>query len=143
VPVREIMNTKWILALTVGLMMAVLPDKSSAEVEWQIQSTLKMDKPPLDMAVSADGNRIFVLTEGGTILVFSHDGKLEDTIRAGRGADHIRVGEREDVLYLQSTVNKTVQIISLEFIHHINIAACPFKGPADALVTIVVFSDFQ
>ena len=140
---REIMNSKWIFALMGGLIITVLPIRASAEVEWQIQKTIQMDRPPLDTAVSADGNWIFVLTQGGTILVFSHDGKLKDTIRAGGDVDHIRVGKSEDLLYLQSTVNKTVQIITLDFIHHINIVASPFKGPANAQVTIVVFSDFQ
>jgi hypothetical protein len=35
------------------------------------------------------------------------------------------------------------EILVLDFIQNIDVSDSPFKGPADAAVTIAVFSDFQ
>ncbi len=55
-------STVYFLAL---LIVPVLFTSSFAVVEWDIQKTIKMDKSPVDVAVSADGKLIFVLTETG------------------------------------------------------------------------------
>ena len=45
--------------------VSIFVTTSLALVEWNIQKTIKIDKPPVDVAVSADGKKIFVLTETG------------------------------------------------------------------------------
>ena len=56
------------------------------------------------------------------------------------GIDLDPSGER---LFATSRQNKTVDIIQLSFIKKINTNGSKFKGPADAPVTIAVFSEFQ
>jgi hypothetical protein len=59
------------------------------EVEWNIVQTLKLEAPPLDMAVSPDGRRIYVLVEGGSVLIYSSRGILKEKIQVGNQVDQI------------------------------------------------------
>lgn len=59
------MKLKTAIYLLALLIVPVLFTTSLALVEWNIQKTIKMDKPPVDVVVSADGKKIFVLTETG------------------------------------------------------------------------------
>jgi len=104
---------------------------------------LKSEESPLDAAVSLNGKWIFVLTDQGSILIYSSDGTLKEKISVGDHVDGIKVGPRENILLLTSRKNKTVQVISLDFIQNIDVSGSPFKGPADAPVVIAVFNDFQ
>ncbi len=116
---------------------------SLAEVEWEIQKTFKLDSPPLDVAASPRGKRLFILTDKGTVVIFSSDGKEQDKIDVGNHVDKIEAGPREDILFLKSKKRKTVEVVTLDFIRNINVLGAPFKGPADAPVVIAVFTDFQ
>jgi hypothetical protein len=108
-----------------------------------VKKTLKIEKTPVDVAVSLNGRWVFVLTAQGSILIYSRDGRLEDEITVGNHVDGIKVGPEQDILLLTSRKNKTVQILLLEFIQNFDISNAPFKGRADAPVEIAVFSDFQ
>ena len=128
------------------LAVAVLLIKSnfaSAEVEWAIKQTLDMKTTPVDVAVSPDWQKLFVLTEDGNIQIYSGNGVLIDTITVGTHVDKITVGPQGSVLILKSSQDKKVQIVTLDFIQNINVSGSPFKGPNDAPVVIAVFSDFE
>ena len=137
------MKQKFFIFLAAFLTMVVFSAESFARVEWDVQQKLKMDTPPLDVAVSTDGKWIFVLNDSGNILIYSLNGKLEDKISVGSHVDQIRVGPKDNLLLLSSRKNKTVELLTIDFIHKINISGSPFKGSADAPVVIAVFSDFQ
>lgn len=137
------MKLKIAICLLSLLIAAVFTANSLAVVEWDIQKTIKMDKPPADMAVSPDGRRIFVLTEAGELLIYALDGGLQDSIVIGKHIDQIEMGPKEDLLLLKSRKNRTVEILVMDFIQKINTSGSPFKGPADAPVVITLFSDFQ
>lgn len=114
-----------------------------AVVEWSVLSRLQLDTLPIDVAVSLNDKWVFVLNDRGEVLVFSRDGSLKEKIRVGKNIDQIKVGPRENLLYLNSRKNKTVDIVEFDFILKINTADSPFKGPADAPVVIAVFTDFE
>ena len=97
----------------------------------------------MDIAVSARGAWIFVLTDDGAILIYNSQGVLKDHIAVGAHIDGIDAGPREEILILKSTKKKTVQHVRIDFIHDINVAGSPFQGSADAPVAIAVFNDFQ
>ena len=137
------MKRKYIVYLLAILIVPVLSTQSPAFVEWNIQKTLKLDAQPLDVAVSKNGNSIFVLTKSGTILIYSSDGKLKDKINVGNHIDQIKSGPGEEWLFLSSRKNKTIEILHVDFIQQIDISGSPFKGVESAPVAIVVFSDFQ
>jgi len=126
--------------------MLIIPGlftQSLAFVEWNINKTLKLDAQPLDVAVSQNGNSIFVLTESGKILIYSSDGNLKDKIDVGNHVDQIKSGPGEEWLFLSSRKNKTIEILHVDFIQDIDISGSPFKGTENAPVVIAVFSDFQ
>lgn len=131
-----------ILSLSVLISTAVL-SPCFAAVEWSVQKKLQMEAPPVDVAVSLNDRWVFVLNDRGEVLVFSSDGSLKEKIQVGRHIDQIKVGPRNDLLYLSSRKNKTVEIVEIDFIQNINTAGSPFKGPADAPVVIAVFTDFE
>jgi hypothetical protein len=116
---------------------------SPATVEWDVAGTLNLKEKPRDAAIALNGRWIYVLTYEGKILIYSSNGKLEDTISVGKSVEGIKVGPREDVLLLTSGKDKTVQLITLDFIQKINISGSPFKGNTDAPVAVATFNDFE
>lgn len=132
----------------IGVMLALLifplfPSKSHALVEWDIQKVLKLDTQPLDVAVPNNGNSIFILSKSGKILIYSFDGELKGEIDAGNHVDQIKAGPSDEWLFLSSRENKTVKILHVDFMQHIDISGSPFLGPENAPIVMVVFSDFQ
>ena len=116
---------------------------ASSSVEWNIQKTLQLEAVPNDVAVSPDGRRIFVLTDQGEIFIYSSTNKVEAKINVGKHVDKIQMNPKGHILILNSRKNKTVQVITLDFIQNINVSGSPFKGPEDASIVIAVFDDFQ
>ncbi len=114
-----------------------------AEVETEVTATLKLQNPPIDMEVSMNGQRIYVLDNQGQLLIYNPAGVLLNTVKVGADVNQIKIGPRDDQLYLSNPKDNTVQVLNLSFTHAIDIAGSPFKGPANAPVAIVVFSDFQ
>jgi hypothetical protein len=116
---------------------------ASAEVEWAVKQTLDLKTTPVDVAVSPDWQKLFILTESGDIQIYSGNGVLIDTITVGTHVDKITVGPQGSVLILKSSQDKKIQIVTLDFIQNINVAGSPYKGADDAPVVIAVFSDFE
>ena len=137
------MKSRFAIFLVTMLLLVTWLASSSATVEWDVQSTLKLDKKVRDAAMSNNGKWIFVLTEKGEILIYTSAGKLEGTISVGKSVEGIKAGPREDVLLLTSGKAKTVQVITLDFIQKINISGSPFKGKAEAPVAVATFNDFE
>jgi DNA-binding beta-propeller fold protein YncE len=114
-----------------------------AAVESRLQKTLAIDGVPVDVVVSQDGKRTFVLIAGGNVSIYDQLGNQTDTINVGPHVDQIEIGPRGERLFASSRQNKTVEIIRLDFIHKINTLGSPSKGSFEAPVVIAVFSDFQ
>jgi Family of unknown function (DUF6476) len=141
---EKLMKSRFaVFLVTLFLLITWLSSTSPATVEWDVAGTLNLKEKPRDAAMALNGKWIFVLTDKGEILIYSSDGKLEDTISVGEGVEGIKVGPREDILLLTSGKDKTVQIITLDFIQEINLSGSPFRGKVDAPVAIVTFNDFE
>jgi DNA-binding beta-propeller fold protein YncE len=125
------------------LLLATTASVSFAEVEWTITNTLKIDGTPLDMTVSPDGRFIYVLTEDGNIHIYTAKGTLKDTLNVGQQVDRIKLGPKGENLFISSRQNKTLKVITLDFLYDINISGSPTQGADNAPVVIAVFSDFQ
>ncbi|MFO7666160.1 MAG: thioredoxin domain-containing protein [Desulfobacterales bacterium] len=137
------MKLKLVILLFSISIIAVFSTPCFAALEWSILSRLKIDASPVDVAVSLNEKWVFVLNDRGEVLVFSRDGGFKEKIQVGRHIDQIKVGPRDNILYLNSRKNKTVEIIEFDFIQNINTAYSPFKGPVNAPVAIAVFTDFE
>jgi WD40 repeat protein len=145
------MNWKNFISVMVLTLVIVLGASNgsfaSDNVEWNVYKTLQLDATPIDVAVSPDGRRFFVLTERGEVVIYSSSGpsagKIEARIDVGKHVDQLKLGPKGTSLVLSSSKNKTVQIVTFDFIQEINVSGSPFKGPEDAPVVIAVFDDFQ
>ena len=138
------MKRRYLVCVVLALLIVPsLSVKSHALAEWDVKRVLKLDSQPLDVAVPNHGNSIFVLTRSGNIQIYSFDGRLKDEINVGNHVDQIKAGPSEEWLFLSSRKNKTVEIIHIDLIQHIDISGSPFRGPENAPITIAVFSDFQ
>ena len=139
------MISKFVKLCVVLVILAVLTAASwvYAAVEINLEKTLKIDGVPLDVVVSQDGSMTFVLTDSGNILIYDQIGNLTETIKIGPHVAQIELDPSGERLFATSRQNKTVEIITLDFIRQINTLGSPLKGPQEAPVTIAVFSDFQ
>lgn len=137
------MQRAWIgvMALLVLTVSTAIAD--DAQTKWQVQQTLKFEAEPLDMVTAPRSQRVYILNKKGEILVYAVGGKLKGKINVGADVRRINAGPREDMLYLLSPKNKTLQSITIELTENIDVQGSPFKGPQAAPVTVAVFSDFQ
>lgn len=129
--------------LLIFLFIACCAVGEAADIEFSQTSVFNLPEAPIDVAVSSDGDSIYVLTDSGDILVYTSDGQLEDTLHVGGKVDFLTAGSSENQLFVGSTGEKTLRAISLEFIHEIDTSMAPFQGNADAPVVIAVFMDYQ
>ena len=136
---------KWITVFTSLIVLVVFAGAAASDtVEWNVYRALQLDATPVDLVITPDGRRIFVLTDQGEILVYSSTTNIEATINVGKDVDQILLGPGEDTLILKSGKNKTVQVVLIDFVKDINTAGSPFKGPKDApssLPLSMTFSD--
>ena len=123
------------------LMFSTAP--SSATIEWEIIKSLDTSARPLDVAVSADGKSVFVLSEDGVLSIYTSDGALTEKISVGTQAERIAVAPDGERLYVTHRQGKRVDVVQLDYVRDINTSGAPFKGREKAPVTIAVFSDFQ
>ena len=132
----------WKVILLWSVWMVAVP-LAFATVDWEILNTLRLEAPPMDVAISPDGKTAYVLTQKGNILVYTFDGRLTDKIDVGKQIDQIKVGPKGERLFATSRQNKTIEVIALDFIQELSIKGSPYKGLKDAPVVIADFSDFE
>jgi hypothetical protein len=135
---RRVSKLLVIMVTCLGLTMPAL-----AKTEWQVRQKLQLEQAPIDMLVSSNNKWVYILTSDGQILIYATSGGLKDSINVGSDVDQIKSGPREDMLFLLSRESKSVRIITVDFTEDITTRGAPVKGPADAPVTVAVFSDFQ
>jgi DNA-binding beta-propeller fold protein YncE len=131
----------WTLLL-LAFLAAAAPGARAA-VESEIVNSLKTGARPLDVAVSADGKLVFVLTDDGQVAIFSSDGSLMDKLNVGAAAERIAVDPEGERLYVTPRGGKRVDVVQIDFIRAIETEGAPAKGRSDAPVVLAVFSDFQ
>jgi len=130
-----------VLFITIGWIL--IPQFSYAEIDTTLIKQTNLDVQPLDIAASVDGKMIYVLARG-EILVYSIDeGKVSNRIPIDKDFDKLTYAAKNNVLILTSSSSKTLKIFQVDFIYNIALDGLPFKGPANAAVTIAVFNDYQ
>jgi len=122
---------------------AFFPQIAQADLEWRIIKDLDLKATPLDVATSADGQWLFILTPGEILIYSTQEGKIIDQIPVGKDFDRVTSSPRANILTITSSTKKALQTIILEVIHRIDVTGLPFKGPPNAPVTVAVFTDYQ
>ncbi len=132
-----------LLRVLLFLVLCCMPVLVQAEVDWNILSTLNLDKSPIDVATTADGKWAYILTPG-EVLVYSLTSKVvSGRIPVDKSISRISATSRGDQIFVVNEKTKTLSIINVAIVQKFNVADSPFKGPVDAPVVIAVFSDYQ
>lgn len=134
------MRTFLLLSLT--LLLYVTPLFASNQVEVRMLRTISLAGAPKQVAATADGQRIYVLTEKGDILLFSSNGDPLGSFEAGPDVTGI-TPQGSNRLVLEMGAQKELMLITLEPVVQIATEGAPSLGPEDAPVTIVIFDDFE
>ncbi len=151
-PIHAITFPKFSIRRTVAIGMfafcfwlggMVCPYWAMAEVEWKVIKELDLRAEPLDIFQSPEGELLFILIRGEVLIYSARQQKVTDQIPVDNHFDRITYSPQNKTLTLTSSTQKTLRIIALEFIQKFDISGLPFKGPKDAPVTFVVFSDYQ
>lgn len=119
------------------------PGPCRAALEWEMLKSLNTAARPVDVAVSADGKSVFVLTEDGVVSIYTGDAAPVEKINVGAAAERIALAPDGERLYVVNRAGKRIDVIQLDYVREISLSGAPFKGPEKAPVTIAVFSDFQ
>ncbi len=133
----------WAIPLVSLLAVLAAPWSAPAAVEGEVLATFPLESAPLDVAASSDGRWTFVLLKGGEVRVYGAEGELQGTLRVKDGALGIAASPTGDRLFVSGRDPDRVDVVSVDFVHAIDVAGSPFKGPADAPVVVAVYNDFQ
>jgi len=119
------------------------PEGQNKHVEWKAVQSWPTGNKTLDMVHSLDGKYIFILNDKQQVQIFNNQGQLQGSIPVTKGVSAIDIAPQGEMLYLIDNDKNTFTAFSISFIVNIDTAGSPFKGPANAPVTIAVFTDFQ
>jgi hypothetical protein len=120
-----------------------VPQLIYAELDLTLINQTNLDVKPLDIAASVDGKSIYILARGEILIYSIDEGKVSNRIPIDKDFDKLTYSARNNVLILTSSESKTLKIIQVDVIYKIAVDGLPFKGPANAPVTIAVFDDYQ
>ncbi len=107
------------------------------EVDWKRLDTLDVNGTPIDVAVSINGQWIYILTDQGEIFVHSGQGEFRGIVPVGKHIDGISASPWDDIILGKSKLRKQVEILSIDVIRNIDTTGAPFKGEKEASVELV------
>ena len=137
------MKNRLFIVISACLLSLLLISAVSAEVDWEVLKRLELNGSPIDVAVAPNGSRIYVLTDAGQLRIYNVEGKLMGEMDVGPDIDRINTMQRDDIIFLSSRKDKSIQIVMVDFIRQINVSGSPYMGAANAPVVVAVFSDFE
>ena len=120
-----------------------LPQHAQAGLEWSTLKKVNLKTKPLDVSLSEDGQLLFILTPGEILVYSVPEEKITNKIPVGKDFDRLSYSSKANALTVTSSTKKALEIILLEYVHEIETAGLPYKGPENAPVTMAVFTDYQ
>jgi protein-disulfide isomerase len=141
------MNNKYVRAAAVSLVAALCMlsavQPAHADIEWTEKKQLNVGASPVDLVTSPDGKWVFILTSGELLAYSVPEDKIVDRTPVDKAFDKIAYSMADGSLLVSSSTGSTIKIIQMAVVNKFSLAGIPFKGPENAAVTIVVFSDYQ
>ena len=131
------------LSLLAVMCLLAFGRPSQANIEWTEKKQFKLDVSPIDMATSPDGKWVIFLSRGEVLVYSVPDDKIAGRTPVDKAFDKLTYSAADDTVILSSSTAKTLKFIQLEAVYKFSLAGLPFRGPENAPVTIVVFSDYQ
>ena len=112
-------------------------------VDATILKQFDLKETPLDIDGSEDGKLMFVLIPGEVLVYSDFKTQPSSRIPVDKHFDRLSFAEKIDLLTLTSSTGRQIKWVQIDIINDISIQGSPFRGPADAPVTIAVFDDYQ
>lgn len=112
-------------------------------VEWKVVQEWATAANALDMVHSLDGKFVYMLTDTAQVKIFDNTGKLQGAIPVAATVSSIDIAPQGEVLYLIDNAAEKFQAIRVAIVHDIATEGSPFEGPADAPITLTLFTDFE
>jgi len=129
------------LIVVICLLFAGRP--SRADIEWTEKKQIKFEVSPIDMVTSPDGKWLIVLSSGEILVYSMPEGKVISRMPVDKTFDKLTYSATDETIILSSSARKTMEFVQMVEVHKFSLEALPFKGPKNAPVTVVVFSDYQ
>ncbi len=139
------MHAAWqALLMVTGASAGTMPDAGQDKrVEWKVQQTWPITGKTLAMVNSLDGKFVFLLNDKQQVQIFNNQGQLQGNIPVEAGVSAIDISPQGELLYLINNTSQSFTSVAVSFVVDIDITGAPFKGPADAPVTMTLFTDFE
>lgn len=123
--------------------LAISESGQDNHVEWQRLTSWNFGAKPLAMVHSLDAKYLFVLTEGQQVEVYNNQGQLQGSIPVDPGVTAIDIAPQGELLYLLDSSRQTFTAVAISFVIAVDTGDAPYKGPANAPVSMVLFTDFE
>lgn len=133
----------FLLSVLYSIFTCSMPDLVQATAEWNAVSTLSLDKSPIDIFTSSDDKLAYILMPGEVQIYSLNTKNLQERIPVDKDINRLSVSPRGNLIYLINGKTNTLSVFSLALVQNIDVKGSPFKGPADAPVVIVDFSNYQ
>lgn len=137
---ETVMKKIWLLAVLLGFFSC---SSAWADLSWKTMRDFNLEKEPLDVASSADGQSLFILVPGEIIVYSVIGNEIKKKIPIDNGFDRITYAPRLHAIIVTASGSKTLRVVKLQDIHEFDLSGLPYKGAENAPVTIVVFSGYQ
>ena len=123
--------------------LTAAPEGHDQRVEWKVTQSWSTGSKTLDMVYSLDGKYVYILNDEQQVQIFNRKGQLQGNIPIEKGVSTIDISPQGESLYLVNNEKNTFSSMSVSFVVDVEVAGSPFEGPADAPVSLVVFTDFE
>jgi len=123
--------------------LTTAPEGQDKRVEWKVVQSWPTVSKTLDMVHTLDGKYVYILNDKQQVQIFNRQGQLQGSIPVLKGVSAIDIAPVGEMLYLVDNEKNTFSSVSVSFVVDVSTVDAPFAGPADAPVTIAVFTDFE
>lgn len=128
--------------LLIGMVLLCAGPLSAASIDVSLLGRVSLDAKPRQVVTTADGQRIYVLTDAGKVLLYAADGGALGSFEVGPDVTSI-TPQGSNRLILEMSDRRQLVIVALEPVVKISTQDAPIRGNPAAPVTIVVFDDFE
>jgi hypothetical protein len=129
------------IVLVICSLFVSLP--SHADIEWMETKQIKFEVSPIDMVTSPDGKWLIVLSPGEVLVYSMPEGKIISRRSVDKAFDKLTYSATDETIILSSSTGRTMEFVQMVEVYKFSLEGLPFKGPKNAPVTLVVFSDYQ
>ncbi|MEN8139843.1 MAG: hypothetical protein ABFR97_01305 [Thermodesulfobacteriota bacterium] len=108
---------------------------------------MKTKTPIVAMSPTFDGQKMVILSKG-LLTIYDQKGKKLGSTKVKAGMDRIAISGFQpagipEKIFVANSATGQVEQVTFSLVTPIAAGSSPFLGPAEAPVTIAIFSDFQ